>query len=272
MLFRPRSPGPRSHDLTRHSVPSNVLVWAIGDVHGEADLLAHLTRAVFTDLRRSRRSRKILLMVGDYIDRGLQSREVIQHLIDLGGELAAAGGELICLKGNHEQMLLSFLEDPAVGPDWTALGGKETLISYEVEPPSLGARLDQWQRASVALLETMPRDHLEFLRGLHLSVTLGDFHFVHAGIRPGVPLDQQTESDALWIREAFLADDAPLPKVVVHGHSPVREVHVDHRRVCIDTGAYATGVLSGVRLESRTQLLMYAERKGRELGLSFRRL
>lgn len=270
MFFHAR---PRiADDLSQRGVPSDTLVWAIGDVHGQADLLACLTRAIITDLSQSTCRRRILLLVGDYVDRGLQSRQVIQHVLDLEGELEVEGGEIVCLKGNHEELLLRFLEDSAIGPDWAALGGKETLISYGVEPPSLGAKPDQWQRASVALLESMPKDHLEFLRCLHISLTLGDFHFVHAGVRPGVPLEQQTEADALWIRDAFLADEEPLPKVIVHGHTPVPAVHVDHRRICIDTGAYATGVLSALRLENRTQMLMSAERKGRELGLSFRRL
>lgn len=270
MLFSAR---PRiADDLSQRGVPSDTLIWAIGDVHGQADLLACLTRAIVTDLGQSACRRRILLLVGDYVDRGLQSREVIQHVLDLEAEMEAEGGEVVCLKGNHEELLLRFLEDSTIGPDWAALGGKETLISYGVEPPPLGARSDQWQRASTALLEHMPKHHLEFLRCLHISVTLGDFHFVHAGVRPGVPLEQQTEADALWIRDAFLADEAPLPKVVVHGHTPVHDVHVDHRRICIDTGAYATGVLSALRLENRTRMLMCAERKGRELGLSFRRL
>lgn len=272
MFFRSQSRISKSHDLSKCGVPSDTLVWAIGDVHGEADLLACLTRPIMMDLSRSHCKRRVLLMVGDYIDRGLQSRQVIQHVLDLGTELEDEGGEIVCLKGNHEELLLRFLEDPAIGPDWAALGGKETLISYGVEPPPLGAKPDHWRRASIALLESMPKDHLDFLRYLQLSVTFGDFHFVHAGVRPGVPLDMQAEADALWIREAFLVDAEPLPKVVVHGHTPVQDVYVDHRRICIDTGAYATGVLSALRLEKRTRMLMCAERKGRELGLSFRRL
>ena len=128
--------------------------------------------------------------------------------------------ETYFLKGNHEAAMIQFLSDPSIGPRWAEYGGAETLVSYGVQPPRTRTSIDEWMQASEELNIALPPEHLDFLSNLDLSVRIGDYLFVHAGVRPGVPLDQQTEQDLLWIREEFLGDHRALDAVIVHGHTP----------------------------------------------------
>lgn len=228
------------------TVPDRRRVYAIGDIHGRADLLVRLLE----DLRQDAAEgdfdgRPILIFLGDYIDRGFQSRDVIDVL--LSEQLSPF--ETYFLKGNHEAAMLQFLGDPSIGPRWAEFGGAETLVSYGVRPPRTRTSVDDWARASDELGKVLPPEHLHFLRNLDLSVQIGDYVFVHAGVRPGVPLDQQSEYDLLWIREEFLGDRKPLGAVIVHGHTPTSAPHRDSRRVGIDTGAYLSGRLTAARFE-----------------------
>lgn len=228
------------------TVPPGRRVYAVGDVHGRADLLGRLIDDVRADAGRGGfEGRPILIFLGDYIDRGFQSKEVIDLL--LSERLSPF--ETYFLKGNHEAAMLQFLGDPSIGPRWIEFGGAETLVSYGIRPPRSRTSQDEWREASAALHAALPPEHLHFLTNLDLSVRIGDYVFVHAGVRPGVPLDQQTEYDLLWIREEFLSDRRPLGAVIVHGHTPTQRPHRDSRRVGLDTGAYLSGRLTAARFE-----------------------
>jgi serine/threonine protein phosphatase 1 len=230
-------------------IPPGRRVYAVGDIHGRADLLVKLLEELRSDVERGGfEGRPILVFLGDYIDRGFQSKDVIDVLL---GDLLSPF-ETYFLKGNHEAAMLQFLNDPTIGPRWAEFGGAETLVSYGVRPPRARTAADQWAQASDELNAVLPKEHLEFLQQLDLSVRIGDYVFVHAGVRPGVPLDQQTEYDLLWIREEFLADRRPLGAVIVHGHTPASAPHRDSRRVGLDTGAYLSGKLTAARFEHDT--------------------
>lgn len=227
-------------------VPPGRRIYAVGDVHGRADLLKRLIDDLEQDVARGGfEGRPILIFLGDYIDRGFQSKDVISIL--LGESLSRF--ETYFLKGNHEAAMLQFLSDPSIGPRWAEYGGVETLVSYGVQPPRTRTNLDDWARASDELKSRLPVEHKQFLGNLDLSVRIGDYVFVHAGVRPGMPLDQQSEHDLLWIREEFLDDRHYLGAVIVHGHTPAAKPYRDGRRIGIDTGAYLSGRLTAARFE-----------------------
>lgn len=228
------------------TVPEGRRIYAVGDVHGRADLLEKLLQTIRADALGGPASEKpILIFLGDYIDRGFQSKEVIDLLL---GDLVSPF-ETHFLKGNHEAAMLQFLDEPAMGPRWAEFGGAETLVSYGVRPPRSRTSLDDWAIASGQLNSLLPPAHLVFLKNLHVSVRIGDYMFVHAGVRPGVDLARQSEQDMLWIREEFLNDKRPIGAVVVHGHTPATRPYRDARRIGIDTGAYLSGRLTAARFE-----------------------
>lgn len=224
------------------------LVYAIGDVHGCYDLLKDLLAEVAADAAlRAVGRRAVVVFLGDYVDRGPQSARVMDALVWLRRRPDL---EIHLLKGNHEQAMLEFLEAPERGGPWLGFGGAETLLSYGVVPPSPDAAPSVYREAREALLERMPASHLRLLLQLETMVVIGDYAFVHAGIRPGAALEEQAEDDLLWIRREFLEHPGPFPKVIVHGHTWLSEQpQFGEHRLGIDTGAYATGVLSAVRLE-----------------------
>lgn len=244
--FERSSSKPASPPRTDARIPAGRRVYAIGDVHGRADLLKRLLDDLNADARRGEYSGKpILIFLGDYVDRGFQSKDVLNIL--LGKTVSSF--ETYFLKGNHEQAMLQFLEDPTIGPRWAEYGGAETLVSYGVQPPRSRTNLDEWIRASADLRQAMPAEHIQFLQTLELSVRIGDYVFVHAGMKPGVPLDQQEEHDILWIRDEFINDRRPFEAVIVHGHTPLQKPYRDGRRIGLDTGAYLTGKLTAARFE-----------------------
>jgi serine/threonine protein phosphatase 1 len=219
-------------------LPSGLRVYAVGDIHGRLDLLEQVLSRIDADLAHRPPVQALQVFLGDYIDRGPASREVVERLI-LRGRTHAS----VFLKGNHELFPAAFLRDPASLDEWRQLGGAETLASYGVRPP---AEPDPQQAFAVAAAfhAALPRHHREFLDRLQPRFVCGDFFFVHAGVRPGVPLAEQAEEDLLWIRDEFLGSDEDFGKVVVHGHTPVLEPDVRDNRINIDTGAYATGRLT----------------------------
>lgn len=233
----------------RSRAPKGRRIYAVGDVHGRADLLRQLIRQIETDNEEVEGAASVIVFLGDYIDRGLEAREVIDVLIALKADPRF---ELRFLKGNHEAAMLDFMKRPSGGAGWLAFGGAETLYSYGVRAPQPGASPDDLRRTAEALRVALPRDHLEFLKELELVIRYGDYVFVHAGLRPGKGLDDQIEDDLLTIREPFMKSQRKWPFIVVHGHTPESNVHVDDRRIGVDTGAYATGRLSAVRLEGDT--------------------
>ncbi len=227
----------------RPSVPAGSRVYAVGDVHGRADLLTTVFMRIDRDLKARPVANPVQVLLGDYIDRGPHSRQVIDLLVARGRE-----HDMQFLKGNHEAYAAQFLSDPTVLSEWKHMGGINTLLSYGVTP---GANNDpQSQReAAIAFRQSMPDRHRDFIQGLKLSFICGDFFFVHAGVRPGTPLQRQSERDLLWIREDFLLHEEHFGKIVVHGHTPANKPDIRPNRINIDTGAYATGRLTCLVLE-----------------------
>lgn len=244
--------------------PPGVVVWAVGDVHGRLDLLNPLLDAIEADAAISPAARKVVVMLGDYVDRGPDSRGVIDRLLRLPH---GDGRERRFLRGNHEDRMEAFLSDPELGPGWCDYGGREALRSYGVTPPAMRGDADGWVEAARALNAALGPDHRAFLRDLEYSVEIGDYFFAHAGARPGVALADQSQQDLMWVRNAFLSDPRPFERVVVHGHTPEDVLIADHRRIGVDTGAYATGVLSAVRLEGTTRALIQTAVDGRAVSV-----
>jgi serine/threonine protein phosphatase 1 len=225
-------------------VPRGMRVYAIGDVHGQADLLASILERVDCDIERRPIDNPLQVFLGDYIDRGPYSRDVIDLLISRRKRWPT-----VCLKGNHEAMALRVLDNSLSLPRWLKLGGGDTMASYGVKPPISvdSAHADELLHA---LRTAMPQGHKRFLGSLPLSLTCGDFFLSHAGARPGIPLPLQRERDLLWIRDDFLQYSGDFGKVVIHGHTPVGKPEVFSNRINIDTGAYATGQLTCLVLEA----------------------
>lgn len=225
-------------------------VYGIGDVHGRVDLLLELHRLIETDAA-GYDGAKVLVYLGDYIDRGEYSKEVIDLLL----ETPLPGFETVCLLGNHEQTLLDFLQHPTAAAGWLNFGGRDTLRSYGVDPGSALMRADLDDLRD-QLQERLPTHHLEFFNGCELIYVEGDYCFVHAGIRPGVALTDQRNDDLLWIRDDFTGSRQQHDHIVVHGHSITEEVAFHPNRIGIDTGAFYTGVLTALVLEGAERRLL----------------
>ena len=220
-------------------------IYAIGDIHGRLDLLERTIEAIGRDAA-GKEGAAITVTVGDYVDRGPRSREVIERL-----QAAPFGMPYIPLRGNHESLFESFLVDPAVGEHWRRLGGLETLASFgvPVRDMMVGRGYDE---AAERLAAAMTPEHRDFLASLRTSFMSGRYFFCHAGVRPGVPLERQSENDLLWIRDEFLNSSMDFGRIVIHGHTPVAEPEVRRNRINIDTGAFATGRLTCVVLEGES--------------------
>ena len=237
------------------------LVYAVGDIHGRLDLLEPLIGRIRSDAAQTNaQTRPILIFIGDYVDRGPQSRGVIDAILALQDEGVF---EVRTLKGNHEEQLLAFLKDPREGAAWLQFGGADTLLSYGIIPPAGRTDPEGWEATRLALDAMLPPRHRAFLEGLELAILCGDYLFVHAGVRPGVPLNEQSEHDLLWIRDDFLSSTRAMEKIVVHGHTPEPAPHIGRNRIGIDTGAYATGTLTAVRLTGAEQTILQADRPTR---------
>jgi serine/threonine protein phosphatase 1 len=237
------------------------LVYAVGDIHGRYDLLKSALAQIAADAATQAQGRTpMLVLLGDYVDRGPDSAKVLQAMVWLQrrGEF-----DLHLLKGNHEQGLLAFLEEPDGGEPWLGYGGAETLASYGVAAPALGADVQSLRRARDALIDQMPVSHLQLLGELELMALVGDYAFVHAGVRPDRPLASQTEHELLWIRRGFVDAPGPFERVIVHGHTWLSEQpQVLEHRIGLDTGAYATGVLTVARLDGGRIELFQARAAG----------
>jgi serine/threonine protein phosphatase 1 len=226
------------------AAPAGTTLYVIGDIHGRLDLLHPLLRKIAQDAARLPAGQaRELIFLGDYVDRGPDSRGVT------------------ALKGNHEAALLEFLDDPNHWPMWANFGARETLTSYGVSPPDWNSDEEDWAKASRALNALMPATHKAFLKGLEIVAERGDYLCAHAGVRPGVPLEHQTEQDLLWIRDDFLRSEKRLEKVIVHGHTPADEAYLGEHRIGLDTGAYATSVLTAVKLQGAERVLIQVRGK-----------
>lgn len=228
-------------------IPAGVRAYVIGDIHGRFDLLLRLHDDIISDAQQKPLGDLRIIYLGDYIDRGPSSREVLDFLTSA----QSSRFSVTCLLGNHEAMLLRFLEDSSVGPEWLAYGGLATLMSYGVNLSGVASAEEKLRAAQGALSERLPSAHKSFLVNLPTHASLGDYFFVHAGVRPGVALAEQKDMDLVWIREEFLASKDFHGKIVVHGHSYKTEPEVLPNRIGIDTGAYATGRLTCLVLEAR---------------------
>ena len=218
--------------------------YAVGDIHGRLDLLDQLLEAIHQDLSR-RPARKVLLVfVGDLIDRGPASREVVERL----RTYRHGGVRPVFLLGNHEEVLLRILGgDAELITKWRWFGGTECLESYGLDSSELAGLTSA--EALEAVRKAIPPEHVEFLESFVDTFRFGDYLFVHAGIRPGIELDQQRQSDLRWIREPFLLDDSDHGFVVVHGHTITADIDERPNRIGIDTGAYRSGVLTALAIE-----------------------
>jgi serine/threonine protein phosphatase 1 len=224
------------------------LVYAVGDIHGCYKQLKALLKKIADDAAARADGRNVIMVFcGDYVDRGPDSALVLDSLCWLRRH---SPYDLYFLKGNHEEVLNAYLRDPRQAQEWLQFGGRETLLSYGVTPPEPDAPIAHHFRARADLLEAMPVSHWRFLESLELMVTIGDFAFVHAGVRGAQPLAKQTADDLLWIRAEFLDYEEPHEKIIVHGHSWNSAVpDINRHRIGIDTGTYETGVLTALRIE-----------------------
>jgi serine/threonine protein phosphatase 1 len=218
--------------------------YVVGDIHGRDDLLDQLLELIDEDLRRRPARKTLLVFVGDLIDRGPGSKQVLERL----RTYRHRGVRPVFILGNHEEVLLRILAgDASLISNWLQFGGAECLRSYGVSPRELiGQPVDKVQQI---VGDTIPAGHREFLESFVDTCRFGDYLFVHAGIRPGIELDQQRQTDLRWIREPFLFDETDHGFVVVHGHTISSEVEERPNRIGIDTGAYRTGVLTAVAIE-----------------------
>jgi serine/threonine protein phosphatase 1 len=225
--------------------PEGFTVYCVGDIHGRLDLLLDVQRRIDADKARSDADQTAEIYLGDYIDRGPESAGVVSQLID-----RARATRAIFLRGNHEQMLLSFLEgDNGCLEPWRAVGGIATLMSYGVDARLLvrSAAPDEVRRNLEA---NMPPQHRRFLELTGAYIRAGAYLAVHGGIRPGVRLEDQKTSDLLGIRQDFLHYEGNFDFIVVHGHTPVAVPDLRRNRINIDTGAFATNRLSCLRIGS----------------------
>jgi len=231
------------------SLPEGLRVYAVGDVHGCREQLRRLHRAIVADAAAAP-ARRLLIYLGDYIDRGSDSRGVIEELC----EPAPAGFERVFLLGNHEDFLLQALHDRSALLPWLSNGGDQTCRAYGLEPtaPPDGAD-DLFLWLQEALVASLPARHRAFLEGLALSHSEGDYFFCHAGVRPDVALEAQSSEDLLWMREPFLSSRQSFGKVVVHGHTPSLAPECRGNRIGIDTGACYGGKLTALVLQGNEQ-------------------
>jgi len=228
------------------AAPSRIarLTYGVGDIHGRADLFEKMIERIRAD-SASIGEKPLIVLLGDYVDRGPASRQVLDRILRLRQETWC---DVAALMGNHEEALLQFLREPGYGVSWVEYGGGATLGSYGVAVPSMRTDPEAWEAVRDAFVEVLPKAHIELLSGLPVSLQADDYLFVHAGVNPDVPLSEQGAQDFLWIRAPFLASEKACDYVVVHGHTPEEEPANQRWRIGLDTGAYATGTLSGVRL------------------------
>ena len=218
--------------------------YIVGDVHGRLDLLEQLLGQIERDRTERPAGKVLLVFLGDLIDRGPHSAQVVERLRNL----STPGVRTVFLLGNHEDVVLRILDgDASLIGSWLRFGGSESLESYGADPRKIARSADD--EALRLIRDAVPKEHVEFLNSFGDTCRFGDYLFVHAGIRPGVPIDEQLQSDLRWIREPFLLDETDHGCVVIHGHTISPEVEERANRIGIDTGAYRTGVLTALAID-----------------------
>jgi serine/threonine protein phosphatase 1 len=234
------------------SIPAGQRVYAVGDIHGRLDLFAALVEAIEGDDAARGRADTTIVLLGDLVDRGPDSAGVI----DMARELQARRKVRI-IAGNHEEMFLQSLEDADILRHFLRYGGRETALSYAIDETRY--RDATLEEAQELLREAVPTEDLEFIAGFENHVAIGDYLFVHAGIRPGAPIEEQKRSDLRWIREPFLSHAGDHGYLIVHGHTITEEIEIRANRIGIDTGAYQSGRLTALGLEGSAQWLIEAD-------------
>ena len=226
-----------------HALPAGERIYAIGDIHGRRDCLDRLLLAIDDDEKSRPAADTTVVFLGDLVDRGSDSKGVIERVMQV-----SKARRSILLMGNHEEILIRAWEgDRQATSLLHRVGGRETLMSYGItEHEYDNGDIDE---LTTLVGERVPVAHIAFLRGFIDQWQRGDYLFVHAGIRPGLPLDEQNSSDLRWIRREFLEDDRDHGAMVIHGHSITEEVDVQHNRIGIDTGAFASGRLTALGIE-----------------------
>ncbi|MBZ9726001.1 metallophosphoesterase [Mesorhizobium sp. CO1-1-11] len=237
--------------------PDGVRLYAIGDVHGRLDLLAAMHGQIEAEIARDLVADWRIIHLGDYVDRGPDSKGVIDFLI----EARERDQRNMMLAGNHDLGFLDFLETPDPEGLFIRFGGIQTAQSYGVTINNgsgiwFGKAESAMRKGHQALLAAVPQSHIDFLRSLPFSVTSGDFFFCHAGIRPGIALEKQNIQDLIWIRDVFHDHTGLLPKIVVHGHTPVPEAEVMANRVNVDTLAWQSGMLTALVVDGADKRIL----------------
>lgn len=263
MLSRLRSLFSAHPAIPPAALPKGARAYAVGDIHGRADLFAALVQAIDADDAARGQAQTTVILLGDLIDRGPDSAGVVAQ-----ARTWRERRSVRVLMGNHEEMLLDSLEKLEVLRHFLRYGGKETVLSYGVDE-------DAYYAADLAETQTLmraaiPAADLDFIRSFENTIVLGDYAFVHAGIMPDVPLDQQRVGDLRWIRHPFLDHTGSHGAVVVHGHTIFKQPDIRHNRIGIDTGAYETGVLTALGLEGQTRWLIEARAEDGAIRVSQR--
>jgi serine/threonine protein phosphatase 1 len=253
-LFKKAAASP-ARDEPRGSVPPGQRLYAIGDIHGRLDLLDSLLSRIETDDAARGASQTTLLFLGDLIDRGPESAQVVERLIDV----KARYPETRFLLGNHEEVFLQALRGGANGSVgalryFLRIGGDATVLSYGVSDSEF--RDSTFEELFDLVRDKVPQRHLDFLESFEDMIVIGDYAFVHAGVRPELPLARQKISDLRWIRDDFLTYRGPLEKIVVHGHSIANDVELRPNRIGLDTGAFASGILTAMGFEGADRWLI----------------
>jgi serine/threonine protein phosphatase 1 len=240
----PRPSGPRGHRA-----------YAIGDVHGCLDLLNRLLARIEAEIAHGPKRKTSIIFLGDLIDRGEASSQVVERL----RTYSPPGASAHFIMGNHEEVLLRLIAGEAeLLKSWLRFGGAETLRSYGIDPATLAGLPDE--AITERLRQSIPPEHIDFLTSFADSISFGGYLFVHAGIRPGIDLSEQSQTDLRWIREPFLGDTGDRGFIVVHGHTISNEVEMTANRIGIDTGAYCTGTLSALAVEGPKRWLIQTSR------------
>jgi serine/threonine protein phosphatase 1 len=234
------------------ALPDDTRIYCIGDIHGRHDLLIQLLSLIRQD-SAGFSGRVIMIYLGDFIDRGPQSREVIEELM----RNAQPNIEYVYLRGNHEQTMLDFLHNDTIGLAWFTYGGQATLASYNaVGDKEMPSQREDFIAIQRQLLKKLPHAHYQFLKNTSFSYSIGSYFFVHAGIDPDCPLSRQKSDDLLWIRGEFTGSTKSFEKIIVHGHTITDEPELLPNRIGIDTGAYASGILTCLVLQADQQRLI----------------